>query len=203
MPDDSTYWQLCGDIGALTLSQRRQPAQVLLSYADDSQPAELLPVLRMASLTELGVENSRSSFDGKHHPHSMVLVVGLSPFSIDGDVVADLLVNPPYTYDRLLADMTGLLDELQQQPVQVFYNPDFEGRPGLLPLVAFGSLAYLEVDRSRSCYDNSNHPDDLVLFVDLNAFGEDGVADWDFMTGESASPDDQDELDDLDAPEGY
>src|SRR3989344_475023 len=119
MPDDSTYWQLCCDIEALTLSQRQQPAQVLFSYGNDSEPAELLPVLRLATVAELGVENSRSSFDGKHHPHAIVLVVGLNPFSIDGDVVADLLVNPPYTYDRLLADMSGLVDELQQQPVQV------------------------------------------------------------------------------------
>ncbi|MBI3251313.1 MAG: hypothetical protein HYZ62_00195 [Candidatus Andersenbacteria bacterium] len=200
---DSTYWQLCRDIEGLPRRQRQQPAQVMLSWASDSEPAELLPVLRLASVMELGVENSRSSFDGKHHADSMVLVVGLSPFSIDGDVVAGLVVDPPYTYQRLLDDMNGLLSELARQPVQVFYNPDFEGWPGLLPLVAFGSLAYLEVDKSRSSYDNEHHPDDIVLFLDMNAFGDDGSIGWDMMTGESVFPEELDEPDDLDAPEGY
>lgn len=180
-----TYRRLYRKIQRVGVEQ--QHAQIMLSSSDLTKPLELLSLCRCNTLAALGVEDSRGSYDNQHHPQAVVLVGGLNPFTEDGDTIENLKAKKPYLYQDLLSDLESMTPEQKDQLVQVLFTAD-GGIPALFHFTRFMSLADLEVEASRSSYDNQHHPEDYVVYVDWNMFGEDGSIGFDLITGEKIFP---------------
>lgn len=189
---DIKYGTLLASLEAMTQHELRQHAQVMITQADGDKTIELLPVRRCDILKALGVKRSRSSYDNKHHPASVVIMAELGPFILDGNdvsgCVTERLVAPAYTYEQLRADLKLLSQRELNQLVQILFNPDGEMPAPLMPVIIFETVDKLGVEVSLSCYDGKHHPEDFVIYVDHNPFGRDGSIAQDLITGKKIYP---------------
>lgn len=189
---DIAYGKLLALLEAMTPDELAQRAQVMVTQADGDKPVELLPARCCDTLRALGVKRSRSSYDNKHHPASVVVMAELGPFILDGKVVGECvrerLEAPAYTYEYLRADLKLLSHRELDQLVQVLFNPDGEMPAALLPVIIFETVGKLEVENSLSSYDGKHHPEDFVIYVDHNPYARDGSIGYNMLTGKKIYP---------------
>jgi hypothetical protein len=78
------------------------------------------------------------------------------------------------TYRDLLKALGELTDVQLAQRLQVIAPSPFSKKE-LEPVLAIGTIAGMELEGARSCYDNRYHAEDIVLLTDHNPFGENGA----------------------------
>lgn len=83
------------------------------------------------------------------------------------------------TWQNLLDALKRLSAEdspLLQQPIQCAPpQPNHDIPVELMPGIALGTVAALELPGARSTVDNKYHAEELVLLIDHNPFAEDGA----------------------------
>lgn len=83
------------------------------------------------------------------------------------------------TYRDLLNVLQEMPGEQLDQPIQcVKPHPDESKVNEMQPALAIGTVAEFEFFHCRSTHNNRYCPDDVVLLMDGNHFGEDGVVAW-------------------------
>jgi hypothetical protein len=80
-----TYRDLLGRLSDLTNEQLDQTVMVLAPHWDLDRVALLEPVYGVNTLANYGVEASRSTADGKHHPTQLVLLRDTATYDANGD----------------------------------------------------------------------------------------------------------------------
>lgn len=77
------------------------------------------------------------------------------------------------TYADLKEVLNKLLPQQLNQPMQVCPPALSSTERALLPVTAIGKIALME-STTRSSYDNQHHPDDVVIYTDVNPWPKDG-----------------------------
>ena len=85
--------------------------------------------------------------------------------------------------------ITALTDEQRSQPVQVVnVSPNGNHVNELMPGVEIDTVDGFGIYAARSIVDNKRNGDEVVLLIDHNPFGEDGVVAWEWKQGEEDKP---------------
>lgn len=85
--------------------------------------------------------------------------------------------------------IAALTEEQQLQPVQVVnVSPSEDDVNELMPGVELDTVDGFGIYAARSIVDNKRHGKEVVLLIDHNPFGEDGVVAWEWKPGEEDKP---------------
>lgn len=93
------------------------------------------------------------------------------------------------TYADLLGALQKLTPEQLAQPVQAIkMHPSWDHVYECCPACAISTIGALEVEYARSSVDNRYNPDEIVLFLDGNMFGKNGVFCYDWHEDGTETP---------------
>jgi hypothetical protein len=85
--------------------------------------------------------------------------------------------------------IAALTDEQRLQPVQVVnISPNGNDVNELMPGVEIDTVDGFGIYAARSIVDNKRNGKEVVLLIDHNPFGEDGVIAWEWIHGEEDKP---------------
>ena len=90
------------------------------------------------------------------------------------------------TYEDLFRALKQLTHEQRQQPVQCAFGQVDDSVPADLHMgLAIGTVEDMGFSGARSSVDNVYHADEVVILMDHNLFGNDGVLAHNLTTGET------------------
>lgn len=93
------------------------------------------------------------------------------------------------TWSDLKAALATLTDEQLRQPIQCVQPDGDEGRVQEMVLgIALATVRDFEFYACRSTHNNKYCPDDVVLLMDGNPFGLDGVVAWEWHPDGTETP---------------